>query len=464
MNDFKPVNNIFYNLFATTFVPVISGVLFVVWIIKSLNNPIYYFPVIALLIFALYYISGKIYAGLLTAFAVITGLFLLIFMENRRDEIIIIYFSAWLVFFYLALEFYSQYYLSVKNKMDSQYETFDRKISVAQSEIENSFTKVSNISQKIENFKTVGKMIETFQIIFEEKEIIDKSADLAFRLIGAGSWQLKKDLPSDVFAQYVKKTGLPLIITDLSYDGRFKVSQSQYLSVIAVPVELNGKFWGILFGVSPKANAFGDANLRLLATLSGIISEFLNNSYFYDQLKILSVTDGLTSLYTQSFFKERLKDEMRRTKITGDSFTVAMIDIDFFKKINDTYGHQSGDLVLSRLAFILRERFRKSDFIARYGGEEFGVILMHSYFSKAEKILEEIRETVEQENFYLNPLAKINLTVSIGFAEFNSEGSLLEDELIKRADKALYEAKNSGRNAVAGAKLTNGGFKNDKKN
>jgi len=453
------------NIVSTTVLPILAGSLFIVWFIKFVKVPADYFPLIALLIFILYYASGKIYAGLFTVFVVTGGLLSLIFLDSSRDKLFVIYFCAWFTIFYFVLELYSRSYSSMKNSMDEEYETLDREISVAQTEIASSQKRIYDVTQQIQNFLMVGRMIETFQSSFDENEIMEKSAELALQLIGVGSWQLKKNAQKDVFAQYVKDTGLPLIITDLSSDNRFKLTQNKYLSVVAIPVDLNGNFWGVLIGVSPKVNAFCDANLRLLSTLSSIISEFLSSSDLYKQLRLLSITDGLTGLYTQNFFKERLREEMRRAKITGVPLTVAIIDIDFFKSINDAYGHQSGDIVLSQLAFILRDRFRKSDFIARYGGEEFGVILMHSDITRAKKILEEIRKTIEKEKFYLPVPAQVNLTVSVGFAEFDAECPLVEDELIKQADEALYEAKNTGRNKIIGRKcqnLKNGGFKNGK--
>ncbi|MDR2192600.1 MAG: sensor domain-containing diguanylate cyclase [Endomicrobium sp.] len=463
MNNSKLLKSAF-DMFSTTALPVLAGALFIVWITKFLKDPADYFPLIAFLIFILYFVSGKISAALFTVFSITAGILSLIFFDALREKVFVAYFCAWLAFFYFALQLYSESYLSTKNAMDEEYETLDRETSVIQNEIANGRKRISNISQQIQNFQTVGRMLETFQISLDENEIMEKSAELALQFIGVGAWQLKKNAQRDVFAQYVKNTGLPLIITDLSSEDRFELTQDKYLSVIAIPVELNGNFWGVLRGVSPKVNAFCDSNLRLLSTLSGIISEFLNNYYLYNQLRLLSITDGLTGLYTHKFFKERLREEMRRAKATGVPLTLAIIDIDFFKTINDSYGHQSGDIVLSHLAFILRARFRKSDFIARYGGEEFAVILMHSDVYHAGKILEEIRKTIEKEKFYLPAPAQVNLTVSVGFVEFDPDGSLVEDELIKLADDALYEAKNTGRNKTVGYKCQTADLENDKKN
>jgi diguanylate cyclase (GGDEF)-like protein len=297
-------------------------------------------------------------------------------------------------------------------------------------------------------------MIQTFEASLDEREIIEKSGELASKFIGSGEWKLKKNVYGDVFAKYIKTSGMPLIITDFSVDRRFPMLQNKDVSVIAVPVDVNGAFWGILIGTASGKNAFHDSDLRFLSILSGIISAVLNNAYLYIKRQDLAITDGLTGLYTQSYFKERLKEEMKRARSNKVPLSVAVLDIDFFKKINDRYGHRSGDVILSQVAAILRGRFRETDLLSRYGGEEFGVIMLHTDDNEAAKILEEVRAGIEKERIFLpiesySPI-QVKITVSIGFAGLETGGSSsVEDELIKKADKALYKAKNSGRNRAA---------------
>ena len=112
------------------------------------------------------------------------------------------------------------------------------------SEINENKKRTEDIKQQIKNFQKMGNIIQTFEASLDEKEIIEKSGELAAQFIGNGNWKLKKNTQGDAFAKYIKNTGLPLIITDLSNDRRFLLTQSRYLSVIAVPVEVNGSFWG----------------------------------------------------------------------------------------------------------------------------------------------------------------------------------------------------------------------------
>ena len=122
-----------------------------------------------------------------------------------------------------------------------------------------------------------------------------------------------------------------------------------------------------------------------------------------------------------------------------------MIDIDFFKKVNDTYGHASGDEVLRTVASVIKAQLRESDIPARYGGEEFAVLLPYTHIDEAKIVGERLRKAVEETTVQLDDLT-INVTISMGLAEFTQEET--GEELFARADKALYEAKDGGRNRV----------------
>lgn len=168
-----------------------------------------------------------------------------------------------------------------------------------------------------------------------------------------------------------------------------------------------------------------------------------------EELERLSVTDGLTGLYNRRRLMETLADEVRRSQRLKHTFSTLMVDVDHFKKYNDTHGHLAGDGVLTRVAAILREATREVDYVARYGGEEFLVMLPETGMTEALEIAERIRTRVAAEAF-----PGRRMTVSIGVAEFPLHGSKPE-QVIAAADEALYEAKGEGRDRVrrAGLKL-----------
>lgn len=180
-----------------------------------------------------------------------------------------------------------------------------------------------------------------------------------------------------------------------------------------------------------------------------MISELLaifKMKYQYTEKEFMSVLDGLTGLYNRRQFELGLEQEFNRTKRHPADFSLAILDIDFFKKVNDTYGHQYGDYVLKTVAELMKSSFRKTDLLYRYGGEELVMIMPETGIDGASIPVQRLRRAVEEYNFDYNGV-KAKVTVSIGltknFGEFKSAADLL-----KSADEALYRAKESGRNRV----------------
>jgi diguanylate cyclase (GGDEF)-like protein len=163
-----------------------------------------------------------------------------------------------------------------------------------------------------------------------------------------------------------------------------------------------------------------------------------------EELKIASRVDGLTGLYNRRYWQERFEDVFKLCKRRDKPSTAMMLDIDHFKRINDTYGHQAGDKVIKMLAQLIQRCVRETDLAGRYGGEEFAIILTDSKVESAAVVAERIRQLaqrleVEHEG------QTIRFTISIGLAQFERDfkGSMAWLEL---ADQALYEAKENGRN------------------
>lgn len=165
-------------------------------------------------------------------------------------------------------------------------------------------------------------------------------------------------------------------------------------------------------------------------------------NFMYSQTRYLSLTDALTGLYNRRHFNAELEREFMRSKRYGGDLCIAIIDIDFFKKINDTYGHLCGDYVLKEVAYLILGNFRKTDMVFRYGGEEFVVLMTETSLENSLIPLERLRKTIENNNFIFKG-EKIKVTISIG-AETNHTEST--EEFLNNADKALYQAKQSGRN------------------
>ncbi len=169
------------------------------------------------------------------------------------------------------------------------------------------------------------------------------------------------------------------------------------------------------------------------------------------KIQLMLTTDELTGLHNRRHFFERLEEELRRAKRYGHDMSCIMLDIDHFKKVNDTYGHLTGDMVLTTLALLLKTGFRETDVVARYGGEEILILLPETDAEQALSVAEKIRAMVEEQEMTDDEGRTIRITVSLGVAGISLERleSLSDpDELIKCADEALYRAKEGGRNRV----------------
>lgn len=165
------------------------------------------------------------------------------------------------------------------------------------------------------------------------------------------------------------------------------------------------------------------------------------------QLQEIVKTDWLTSLYNHRHFHERILEEFNRAKRYKLPLSCTLVDIDNFKKVNDTYGHQAGDEVLKSMSNIFRESIRDVDFAARYGGEEFALVFPHTLLDVAEHICERLRKKIESEVFIFNQ-TKIKITISLGVSGTLENKTTSYDELIRFADEALYAAKAEGKNRV----------------
>ena len=161
----------------------------------------------------------------------------------------------------------------------------------------------------------------------------------------------------------------------------------------------------------------------------------------------MSTTDALTGLYNRRYFTEALEREMARAKRYGTSLVMCMMDLDYFKRVNDAYGHTAGDMVLAEIGKILKDCIRQSDLGCRYGGEEFAVILPDTDAKKAKTVCERFRETVAGHPFKHN-LTQFNITISMGITSYNSSMDQSPVEILELADKALYQAKEAGRNQL----------------
>lgn len=181
-------------------------------------------------------------------------------------------------------------------------------------------------------------------------------------------------------------------------------------------------------------------------TLTYIVKYLIKSRDFEQQYK-LATTDGLTELYNHRYFQEQIRMQVEQSKRYSNSFSLIIIDIDFFKKFNDTFGHQSGDAVLRQVAQTLKKNVRATDIVCRYGGEEMSIILPNTGKDEAFSTAQKICERVANKQFKLAGDKNTNVTISLGVSTFPFDGDTAP-AIIEAADKRLYSAKNNGRNQV----------------
>jgi diguanylate cyclase (GGDEF)-like protein len=183
----------------------------------------------------------------------------------------------------------------------------------------------------------------------------------------------------------------------------------------------------------------------IMPTLAGLVFGYLitHNKILKDKMARLASTDILTGVYNRMQFDRFLNAQIDKSRRYSEPFSVIYIDIDHFKKVNDKYGHATGDEVLKTFAGILQNENRISDILARYGGEEFVIIAYNANLQNANKHAERLLQAVRNHSF--NKVG--NVTCSMGVAEFHRETDSAST-LLKRADTALYKAKESGRNRI----------------
>jgi diguanylate cyclase (GGDEF)-like protein len=218
-------------------------------------------------------------------------------------------------------------------------------------------------------------------------------------------------------------------------------------SHLTLPLTVEGEILGCLSLNSDQPNAFDAQDLQFLSVIGYQMAATLKHFQRFSSIKNIAIYDTLTGLYNRRYFEERLGIDAQKSFYSGTPLSLVMVDIDHFKKINDTFGHTEGDQALCKISSLLKTSVRKKDTVARYGGEEFILILPEAGLEESFVIAERIRRQVENTSFEVGQ-AQVNLTLSMGISNFPSHRAKSKEDLVKMADQALYDAKRGGRNKV----------------
>lgn len=230
--------------------------------------------------------------------------------------------------------------------------------------------------------------------------------------------------------------------------GRAILDGHPHRSQLVAPMITEGKIVGLLNIESPNPSAFSEHDERVIDILAASTAMALVNADLHQRMEKLTIIDELTGVYNFRYFRSRLEDERRRAVRYGQPLSLVMVDIDWFKRLNDEHGHETGNVALRELTRIITTCIRDVDILARYGGEEFIIILPQTGVEEAHAIGERIRRNVERAVFGTSATGEpIRLTVSIGISCYPDNGRP-EDALVESVDQALYRAKGGGKNLV----------------
>jgi len=253
-----------------------------------------------------------------------------------------------------------------------------------------------------------------------------------------------------------QETGIPFFYTD-DYGDRgkeielfpFKDFQKPMRTLYGSLLVAKGNFVGAFFLASLKPHAFPEYERDyLLDTLMNQVSMVAYNALLYQKIEDQAMNDGLTGLFNHRTFMGKLIEKYRELERTPRPFSILLMDIDKFKRVNDTYGHPVGDVAIKAVAKVLRETVRSTDFVARHGGEEFAVGMVETDRKGAELMAERVRSIMEKTMITRVHDGELRCTLSIGVVSFPEDTEKLAD-LVTMADEAMYHAKRSGRNRVS---------------
>ncbi len=237
-------------------------------------------------------------------------------------------------------------------------------------------------------------------------------------------------------------------VVDISGRNDYQPLKSSSRSIMIVPMIAHGKIIGLLTAESPQVGAFSERDEKMLSVVARSAAMALDNALLHRKLEEMTITDELTGIFNYRYFAEKLKEEQRRAARYNLPLSLIMLDIDWFKKFNDTYGHEVGNIVLKGITSVIKKCIRDVDIFCRYGGEEFVVILPQTPQIEVTRIGERIRQQVEAAGFSGGDnIPELKVTVSVGVTSFPENGKPHE-EILSIADQALYRAKGAGKNLV----------------
>ncbi len=416
--------------------------------------------------FLLFYLTVSVAAYVLTfwfASAVallVSALYLLSVFDNINwdnfFDISIRIGFVWI--YYFAISYASRYMRKTEKRVLKLFDTLNKRTS----ELEKSQAQLEMI---YENTRVLASILDIEGVLKEVVRIMgrvlqynyfgiilkDKRKNLFYRARIEGSVENyhPKAIPVSGMGliRKVFDIGEEITVKDIVKREDYKPLYTGSRSLAVLPLTSHGQNHGVLFAESSIKDDFNQKDMQVLTAVARSAGLAIENAELHRKTEELTVIDELTGIYNYRYFVRKLQEEKRRALRYSLPLSLIMVDIDFFKKLNDNYGHETGNKILKRLSVIIKSCIRDVDIFARYGGEEFVIILPQTPESEAFNIGERTRKAVEEEVFGVGKAGDLKITISLGVSSFPENGKSHE-ELLSVTDQALYRAKGEGRNLV----------------
>lgn len=301
------------------------------------------------------------------------------------------------------------------------------------------------ITTKLQMLMTVAAAVPVIVIIFLKQAAVGAGVAVLVGLVGpvlAARWLVTKDLEDIRVLCKLVKEGRYRVHTALPNEAADNDAENEFISVMR---DMN---W-MAREIKLRETQLNEAIDELDMARQELVEQKKALEVANKRLNEMAMTDPLTGLSNRRHFFDHLDQEICRANRIDQPLSLFILDIDYFKLVNDTYGHQAGDMVLKAIAYILRTRLRRSDMAARIGGEEFAVLLSDMNLTQTIELAEQMRNKIKEYLFQTCDGKCIHITCSIGVFSSDRPDYTKAELLYKYADKALYDAKNSGRDQVA---------------
>ncbi len=435
----------------------------ILWcIIRFPQYLVYIFPTFLLLIIILHFIETPFAEMLILIVSILTAGLIIVLHPDKFDKIVVgiecfLFISGYTMLQNLNYKINSRVTFWVEQK-----ENLEKLIGSLKAKDAELRKEIYNTTIQIKNYRAVEEIISNLSSITELAKLQLYVEGILKKLFANTVVKVyletlpQEDSMDYTIIEYVRTKKKYLYIQDISLSSiKKELTIVPYRSVICCPLETKTQEYYLGYLILYSEQPIDEDVYRLVSLLGYYISVSLTNIKLFEQTKELAITDSLTGLFVQKYFKTLLEEEVKIAKYYGRDLSIAMFDIDNFKTINDTYGHNVGDEVLVKFSDVLRSRLRETDIIARYGGDEFIILLPNTPLKQAEKICEEIRNMVEKDIVVvpkqtiaksLKGQPRVRFQISCGVADYKGKQDIYE--IIDIVDRLLYVAKNSGKNKV----------------